>query len=347
MLSSPLDLEELREVSLYQFQNDHDLFKEILTLSEIFNHKRNDLNSAYLNEKQISAYLAFFFGTNFPKVKKCLQKIPRELSDEINKQPLVEFGCGPGTFIYGLLDCYPDFKEIIFGVDQSKIMLDQAKLIHSKKYSEFNISFQSSIAGIPKKSTLVFSNSLNEINEFEFKDIVNKIEPSVIIFLEPGTQVSFSKVLETREFLFGNGYNVIFPCASNEPCAIENEPMNWCHQFLKLTHSESIERLCQKVKKDRRNAPVVFHVYSKIFKLAHDQVVFRCLPETKFSYEIEVCSQNKIIKHRILKKKIKELGYKKKDVKDQLVAGKTYNCKIIRQIKENYFESLPEGLLKR
>lgn len=339
MLSSPIELDELLSVSNYQFKNEHELEKEVLKLWEIFTQKRDHIQDAYFTEKQIAAYLAFYFSTNFPKIRSCLEKLPPSLIAEFSNYNVLDFGTGPGTFLFGFLDIFPDFSKKLIGLDSSELMISQAKEIKDKFYQNVDIDFEVSHDEQIDNLLMSFSNSLNELEINDFSKLLEKYRPSALVFIEPGTKETFNKIKEVREFLLSKNYNVRYPCMSNSACNLAED--DWCHQYLKLKHSQSIERLTQKLKKDRRNSPVIFHYYTLKKNIEACPIIFRVLDETKFSYECEVCFDNSIVKHRVLKKYLKREGIKKSSFKSFFKAGSLYDYKIIKEISANYFESEP------
>jgi hypothetical protein len=118
-------------------------------------------------------------------------------------------------------------------------------------------------------------------------------------------------------------YDVLYPCPGNGAC-----PNNWCHQVLRTTHDQSVERLSQLVSLDRKILPMTAHVYrrkSKIMTLPNAATVVRYIQETKFSFEYEVChlvdgvNKNSIIeimKKELTKEEIKD--FKHSNVGDRL-----------------------------
>ncbi len=339
MLKFPIEFDQINSEALSPFESESHLIKVLSSMSDRFNLQRDKIDQNYSDEEKISAYLCYFFSTNIQKIPACLDRLQPELVKEIGQSNIIDFGTGPGTTIFGLLHYFDDFKGSLVGIDSSKLMLDQAKKIQTNFYNQYTISFQSHLNSLPEGNrTLFFSNSLNEIGVDFATNIIRKLNPERVILLEPGTKESFSHVRSVQKNLYTLHFNIAYPCSQSWPCTLSES--NWCHQYAQLSFSSSIERLTQKMKKDRRSSPLVFHVYSKHIIKKDSQTIFRYLGENKFSFEFEICNdQNEIEKHQILKNYLKGHGIKKSKMKNLFIAGNQVKLKVIKELKSGFFQS--------
>lgn|GEM_PF-5869722 len=314
-------LEQLSEVAPYRFKSDDELCSNILKLIDVFNHQREKISSIYDKDEYLSAYLFYFFATNVHKISAAFKFLKPEHIQRLSQSDFIDFGSGPATASLGLLQCLPEFKKSFFLVEQSMAMnnLAQKMMTHFAPSSQAN--FSTNISGVPTSATLCFSHSFNEISRTDFQQIVTKSNPSQIILLEPGTKAVFAKTLELRQWLFDQGYSFAYPCSAELPCPLEGVD-DWCHQYLKLKFPESVERITQKLKKDRRNSPVTFQVYFKGRVVERTQkIVYRGYKELKYGYSYNTCENCELKKNEITRKKMKIAGVKKREVKALLCAG--------------------------
>lgn len=336
-----INFNNLSEVALHKFKSQTDLLREISALIETFNHQREQIAESYLSEKQISAYLFYFFSTNYPKLAACLDRLPRELCEQLGESTLIDFGTGPGTLLFAWSDYFNNGRKC-FGIDSSSSMLNQARKIAKTFYANRAIQWSEKLPIIDSdKRTLMFSHSLNEITENKRNEIIEKVRANYIVVLEPGTKETFGKILGLRNYLLERDYSVEYPCSLNAKCPIEDKD-DWCHQYLKLTHDISIESLTQKLKKDRRNVPLIFHVYSKREaekEPRQGSYLFRTLKPTKFSFELMMCSENnRLIKLQILKKNLSKQQAKQVN---SLKAGEFLAFELEKELAADYLRVNP------
>ncbi|MBL7664360.1 MAG: hypothetical protein JNM93_04460 [Bacteriovoracaceae bacterium] len=301
----------LDEITPYRFRSESELVKSIEELSQIFNFQREKIGEYLSDERLIGAYLYFYFATNVPKMKQCLELLPRTIFEELQTSQIIDFGCGPAP-LFVALESF-GIKSEKWGVELSSLMLEAAENICEKLGIE-KTQFVQSVKSLPemKKPFLVFTHSFNEISEIEAKRIIETLNPQNILFIEPGTKDVFKKLTPMREWLIATDYQVQYPCHTQHACPIQGED-DWCHQVLRVNQTIEVERLCQILKKDRRNLPVCLQWYSKTEAPKIKQAtIFKNWNETKFSFEGWVCNEaGKIVFVQIMKKTLDKLQIKK------------------------------------
>jgi len=248
---------KLENALLYSFKNEAELIKSIDELTNLFNFKRSDLNQYINDERLVSAYVMYFLSTNYKKLGSFFDLIPNELKKEMLETELIDWGTGPGTFL--LAARMLGFEHCV-GIDQSSVMIDQAQ----KVLEEFDLSdgVEFNLNKKKRSRTLLFSHSANEMELEEVQSIIKEIDPEFVLFIEPGTKESFQKIIKIRTNLL-KSYNTLYPCPSNSACPMINQEDDWCHQVVRVTHEDRIESLCQKMRRDRRNMPTCFMLFSR------------------------------------------------------------------------------------
>lgn len=329
-----LSLNEIRPHLLNPHLKDNELVRLIKEMSEKFTKKREHIEDYVLSDDFVSSYAALYLPTNIPKLNFVLNKLPNNILEDIFQRTFIDVGSGPGTYSLGMcLEKGEALKEI-YCIDSSKSMLNQAKKMLEGFFPEANVKYQTSFTNQATESVLFFGHSINEMGIKEASRLIAKVNPEYIMWIEPGTSLLFPELLKLRTEL-AQDYDVLYPCPSMLTC-----PNDWCHQVLRTSHENSIERLSQMVSLDRKILPLVAHVYKRKKELSQPSqrsIITRFICETKFSFEYEVCSflegKNQILQIEIQKKNLsKEL---EKEFKN-LNVGETIEFQIEKTIGQKH-----------
>ncbi len=124
---------------------------------------------------------------------------------------------------------------------------------------------------------------------------------SIPLFIEPGTKDFFGKMLNIRRALLSSGWHVLYPCPEESECPMKGTE-NWCHQFVHVSHDPEVERLSQIMKLDRKLLPLTVQVFSKKSYPRTSERLVRVYPETKFSFEWQVCHNNVLEDYQVMKR---------------------------------------------
>lgn len=281
-----LALDEIRPYLLNPALKDNEYTRLIKEMSEKFTKKREHIEDYVLGDNHVSAYTALYLPTNIPKLHFLLSKLSDEVLSDIFSKTFIDVGCGPGTYSLGMsLENKSALSQMIC-VDRSRVMLNQAKKMIEGFFPAANVSYQTSVKEEVKNSVLFFGHSINEMGIHEAYAIIEKVKPDYVMWIEPGTSTLFPELKKLRSNLL-NDFDVLYPCPSSETC-----PNDWCHQVLRTSHDQSVERISQLVSLDRKILPLVAHVYKRKngeAQLSHKAVITRFLGETKFSFDYEIC----------------------------------------------------------
>lgn len=258
-----ISFEELRPHLLHQFSGESQLLKAVGEVGKLFNFYRENIDQYREDEKLVSAYCAYYLTTNYPKLFQSLELLG-EGFDISSFDRIVDIGTGPGTFLLALSDLASE-SAALQGVDISPVMLSQAKRILEGLRPERKIELASSVTSLKDtkgKTLAIFTHSLNEMGPKKAAEYIEKISPDAILVLEPGTKESFAKALDFRTWCIGREFNVAYPCFSNSACPLDLEK-DWCHQYIEATHSDDVERMTQKLQRNRRLLPMVIQLFDK------------------------------------------------------------------------------------
>jgi len=281
-----ISLSEILPHLLHQFDHESDLVRAVGELSEAFTTDRQNISRYLSDPRLVSAYTAFYLSTNLPKLEGVLNWLTPEFRQEVLQWQLIDVGAGPGTFslAWKLLGGYGE--PVLW--ESSKLMREQAARLLSA-LTGTTARFDK-LADGSRKQLLLFGHSANEMGEAEAWSYIERAQPHMVMFIEPGTPAVFALMLKLRQRFVKEGWHILYPCLHTATCPLSGS--DWCHQFLDARHAPDVERLTQLAHKDRRNLPVIVHMYLQVppEQRAEDLArIVRVYPPTKFSHEWEVC----------------------------------------------------------
>lgn len=332
-----MELKVIKPHLLTQFKSDRELIQAIDKLSANFTHSRVNINEYLNDEKLVSAYTAFFLLTNFQKLEEVFKLANIDL-DNFKDYEFFDIGSGPGTFSLALLALNATMDITL--IEKSILMREQAKKLISNIYPLADIKYYNSDFKYPikkKKRFGLFGHSSNEMGIETTLKYIETLDLDFILFIEPGTKDYFHEALRIRSKLL-ESYDILYPCLTKLSCPL-NPDKDWCHQYLKVSHSVDVERISQMAKKDRRNFPILVHVFSKEsltkeLSEGHGRII-RVFKPTKFSLEWQVCmEENKLIDLQIMTR-----AFSKKEIKElqSIKSGELIKFKIVKSLEENKF----------
>lgn len=314
----------LEEISpaLLSRPKETDVVKLLGQLSHAFT-TRSDLLKSYGQDRDfVSAYAQVFLTTNIPKLEFILNALPKDLakSFEEDSWQFIDFGCGPGTYSLAWLKRFPNSSCL--PIDSAGAMLEQAQALVKHLYGAEKLSSECT----DQKKVLFFGNVINEVHTKLILEQIEKYDPEVLMFIEPGTKASFIQVSALREQLLSKDFQILYPCFTGAKCPIapvgKAEPSDWCHQVLRMSHDQSVERLCQLARLDRKILPMIGHIYCRKSSLQVEQAqsdvqharIIQYLQENKHAFEYRVCMERdgeNQMKKAILPKKLLSKEQKK------------------------------------
>lgn len=308
-----LSLEELKPYLLISNITEAEIVKLINEMSVKFTKKRDQISDYVFEHRHVSAYASFYLPTNIPKLHFLLSKLPPDVLEDFKNRPFIDMGCGPGTFSLAWKKIMKTSGHVeMIGVDSAQLMLDQATKIMNGFFPQDKFQTLRKFEEKKSNSILFFGHSINEMGRQKTQDHIMTIDPEYVIWIEPGTSELFSELKLLRDIMLDH-YDVLYPCPSSAGC-----PNDWCHQVLRTSHAQDVERLSQLVSLDRKILPMTAHVYrrkSKTPVISTSATVIRYIQETKFSFEYEVCfAENGENKNAVIEIQKKQLS--KEEVKN-------------------------------
>lgn len=326
-----MNLSSLMPHLLYQFKSESDLLKAIEEISLKFTRERDKIGDYLKDPRLVSAYTVFYLLTNIPKLGEVLKWMPEDWTLQLKKCDFIDLGAGPGTFsvAWKQLGATGVFHQI----ELSSLMKDQGRKIWQGLYQEELKQGSRWEWNSSNEKFLLFGHSANEMGSKVAIDYIEKINPDHILFIEPGTKDFFSKMLEIRDYLLKNNWNVLYPCPLSLECPMKGSENDWCHQFINVKQDSEIERISQMARKDRKLLPLTVHSYSKTFSAKNTaERLVRVLPETKFSFEWEVCHNNQIEQDQVMKR---DLTKQETRELSELLAGASIETEVVKTLERS------------
>lgn len=315
---------------IYSFKNESELINSINEISQKFTVNRDQITDYLQDPRLVSAYSAFYLLTNVPKLGEVLKWMSPDWTRSLVECDLIDLGAGPGTFslAWKMLGGRGDFYQI----ETSSLMREQAARLWKGLFDDPLYQSSKWESQTTRPRFLLFGHSANEMKIETILSYIRNIDPEHILFVEPGTKEFFSKMLRIRDFLIDENYQVLFPCPNQLQCPLDGSSKDWCHQFLYIRQHEEVERISQMARKDRKLLPLTVHAYSRSFRRNEEETrVVRVLPETKFSYEWQVCQNNQLQHYQIMKRDLTKEQMKELE---SLLAGTSVEAELVKVVNE-------------
>ncbi len=275
--------------------SQRELISRIQKISSMLTQNREVISTSdsyIFDEEMVSAYTLFYLPSNIPKLFFLFNKLPKDFLEKILAGRFIDYGSGPGTFalavhLFARQNNWPVGST--FAVDHSSLMRKQAQKIFDGFNIKISVLDGKNLHNLPTQATLFFGHSLNEMEHSQIDKIITELNPQNIIFIEPGTKTFFQKLLKLRNYFHELGFNSIYPCAHlSKACPFETED-NWCHQIVRTTLPSELSRIADLCKLNRKQMPMIAHVYSKTDSLNNQKTLVRYKGESKFSWEWLSC----------------------------------------------------------
>ncbi len=315
-------LEKIRPHLLHEFTSESDLVKAIGELAEAFTTDRTKIHKYLSDPRLVSAYTAFYLTTNLPKLRAVMSWLTPQWREDILQYELIDIGAGPGTFTLAWHELGGEHSVMI---ETSDLMRAQGKKLLESLYGK---PAHFSLGEKKRKRLALFGHSMNEMGVDTAITYLKKCDADVVWLIEPGTKEVFRQALEFRERLVKSGWFITYPCLGSGACPMANSS-DWCHQFVDVRHDPEVERLTQLAHRDRRKLPLTVFMFSRRDHYEREENlarIVRTFPETKFSYEWQVCMSVE----NALKLERFELPFKQVEKGEQRAVGELLSGALVK-----------------
>ncbi|MCR4288998.1 MAG: small ribosomal subunit Rsm22 family protein [Candidatus Scalindua sp.] len=204
--------------------------------------------NTYVNDHSLAALYMITRGRSIIGV---MDKIIRQHIDVFHDvESVVDFGGGPGTFLFALrkfktLNKYTNVERSdafigIMNVLVEEFLSSSTPPIHVESISCNYLKLESQ--DVPINDLCVFSYTFCECDN-PLVSISGLVENSnMVLIIEPGTPSGFNNIIQARDKLIEKGFSIIAPCtASNGFCPLRDSESDWCH-FVERVDRSRIQR---------------------------------------------------------------------------------------------------------
>lgn len=178
---------------------------------------------------QIFYYLPLNYLRNLAVADEILHLHP-----ELKDKEVFDFGAGLGAASLAIFEKLSPKK-----ITAIEISSDAHKLVKDMLLGQLVEYFEELPRSIQDDSIGWFSYSLTEINN----PMPLLLPFDHIVIVEPSTQQDSQKLIEIREQLIENKYQVLAPCTHQLTCPLKGNRSDWCHDKVEIEISATMQEV--------------------------------------------------------------------------------------------------------
>ena len=204
--------------------------------------------NTYVNDHSMAALYMIARGRSIMGVVEKI--ITQDLEVFSNVESVVDFGGGPGTFLFAIskfktLSKYTNVERCDSFIGIMNVLVEEFLSSSTTNTHVDSISCNYLKPGsqdIPTSDLCVFSYTLCE-RDNSLACLSDLVEHSnMVLIIEPGTPSGFKNIIQARDKLIEKGFGTIAPCTvSNGFCPLRDSESDWCH-FVERVDRSRIQR---------------------------------------------------------------------------------------------------------
>lgn len=235
-----------------------------------------DWQALYKNKAAVSAYLLYFLPVNLVKVFPLLDELASAGGFVCAGRPVLtvlDIGCGPGTFLLGLLEylCRHARQGLsmprsisLTGIDRVKESLLAAEnligqycaagclpqgMTVASEFMQGSLHSPDFLKGRDRYDLIIAGNVLAELEgkalDACLASMTQHLAPGgALIIIDPGTRRASRQLLEVRELLLQNKELKLYaPCLCAAVCPMKDNAAQWCHEKLFWRPTEAVRHI--------------------------------------------------------------------------------------------------------
>ena len=232
-----------------------------------------DWQGLYKNKAAVSAYLLYYLPVNLVKIFPLLDELARGAAFDCAGRPelsVLDVGCGPGTFMLGVLEYMcrrgrpvssPPQSVHITGIDRVKENLAAAESLIGQycstgclppgmtvrfAFKQGSVNSPDFLKGPERYDLIVAGNVIAELDGRALAEglaaITEHLAPGgALIIIDPGTRRAARRLLDVRQLLLRNtALRLYAPCPHAETCPLQDDAAQWCHEKLFWQPTEAV-----------------------------------------------------------------------------------------------------------
>ncbi|KKM60311.1 hypothetical protein LCGC14_1543110 [marine sediment metagenome] len=282
------------------------------------------LRNTFVNDHSVAALYMITRGRSIMGV---MDKIIRQNLDVFNDvESVVDFGGGPGTFLFALskfktLNKYTNVERSEAFIGVLNVLVEEflsSSIPHTRVDSISGNYLELESQDIPTNDLCVFSYTFCECDN-SLAGISGLVENSkMVLIIEPGTPSGFNNIIQARDKLIEKGFSAIAPCtASNGFCPLRDSESDWCHFVERLDRSRVQKHLIKGVL-GYEDEKYSYLLMSKSPIHSDGKRIISRPDIAKYSVSFDVCSEKS--GHIVVKKRENKNNFKimKKSIRGDL-----------------------------
>ena len=204
--------------------------------------------NTYVNDHSMAALYMIARGRSIMGVMEKI--ITQNLAAFHDVESVVDFGGGPGTFLFAIskfktLSKYTNVERSDSFIGIMNVLVEEFLSSSTTNTHVDSISCNYLKPGsqdIPTSDLCVFSYTLCE-RDNSLACLSDLVEHSnMVLIIEPGTPSGFKNIIQARDKLIEKGFGTIAPCTvSNGFCPLRDSESDWCH-FVERVDRSRIQR---------------------------------------------------------------------------------------------------------
>ncbi|MBN2106941.1 MAG: methyltransferase domain-containing protein [Deltaproteobacteria bacterium] len=254
-----------------------DLAGAVKALSDAYvEPEKCDWKALYKNTAAVNAYLLYYLPVNLVKLFPLLDELAKGGAFDVAQRQhmsVLDIGCGPGTFMLGLLEyiCRAGRPEASFvesisltGIDRSKDNLAAADRLIRQYCSPGCLPQGMTVTASFRQGSVLSPDFLNSPELFDIiiagnvlaelqgaalpsclSALTEHLAPDgVLIIIDPGTRRAAQRLLELRNMLLQHTELRLFaPCLCAAACPLQDDSGQWCHEKLFWQPTEAVRQI--------------------------------------------------------------------------------------------------------
>jgi ribosomal protein RSM22 (predicted rRNA methylase) len=280
--------------------------------------------NTYINDHSLAALYMIARGRSIMGVMEKIISQHLDIFHDI--EAVVDFGGGPGTFLFALskfktLNRYTNVEWSgafigIMNVLVEEFLSSSTPHTHVDSISCNYLKLESQ--DIPTNELCVFSYTFCECDN-SLVSLSCLVENSnMVLIIEPGTPLGFNNIIQARGKLIEKGFSIIAPCTvTNGFCPLRDSETDWCH-FIESVDRSRIQRYLKNGVLGYEYEKYSYLLMSKYpVHLDGKRIISR--PDyTKHNVSFDICSEKN--SHMVVTKKENKNEYKivKKSIRGDL-----------------------------
>ena len=204
--------------------------------------------NTYVNDHSMAALYMIARGRSIMGVMEKI--ITQNLAAFHDVESVVDFGGGPGTFLFAIskfktLNKYTNVERSDSFIGIMNVLVEEflsSSTTHTHVDSISCNYLKLGSQDIPTSDLCVFSYTLceRENSPVCLSDLVE--HSNMVLIIEPGTPSGFKNIIQAKDKLIEKGFGTIAPCTvSNGFCPLRDSESDWCH-FVERVDRSRIQR---------------------------------------------------------------------------------------------------------